>query len=88
MITKTFTEYADARNYIIGKGFEYWKGKHISMGEGYEHIFVFEYKHKYEQTICRMADLRWEQRKIKDKDRIPDIIGFIQVSIKEIGETA
>lgn len=84
-INETFLEYEKARDYIISKGFDYWNGETpVTMGEGYEHIFIYEYKHKTEPVICRLADLRWEQRKVKDKDRIPKLIGFIQVSIKEI----
>lgn len=83
-INKTFTVYSEARSYILDQGFDYFKGVPIKMDEGYEHIFIFEYKHKTDPTICRMADLRAIMRKVKDGDRIPNLIDFIQVSIKNI----
>lgn len=83
-INETFTEIAEAKKYIAGKGFELFTETFVNMGEGFEHIFTWDYKHKYDNTICRMCDLRWSQRKVKDTDRIPKLIGFIQVSIKEM----
>lgn len=83
-INETFPEMAQAKKYIIDKGFNLFSETFVNMGEGFEHIFTWDYKHKYENTICRLCDLRWAQRKVKDEDRIPHIIGFIQVSIKDI----
>lgn len=83
-INETFTRISDARKYIIDKGFNLFTETFVNMGEGFEHIFTWDYKHKYDNTICRMCDLRWAQRKVKNTDRIPQLIGFIQVSIKEI----
>jgi len=85
-INKTFTFYHDARAYIMNQGFDYFGGIPINMGEGYEHIFIYEYRHKTKLTICRMADLRMSMRKLKDTDTIPDLIDFIQVSIKNIND--
>lgn len=84
MITKIFQDYQKAKEYIWDQGFIFFKERFINMGEGYEHIFVSEYPHKYENKVCRMADLRWEQYKIQPGDTVPRIIGFIQVSIKDI----
>lgn len=83
-INETFTEIAQAKKYIIDRGFELFSETFVDMGEGFEHIFTWDYRHRYDLTICRMCDLRWAQRKVKDTDRIPTLIGFIQVSIKPI----
>lgn len=81
-INETFTEISEAEKYIARKGFI--NPVFVDMGQGFEHIWTWEYRNKYRNEICRMCDLRWAQRKVKDTDRIPSLIGFIQVSIKEI----
>ncbi len=87
MITETFQEYNKAKEYVLRQGFEYWRGKPISMGEGYEHIFISEFNHKDNSNlVCRMADLRFEQYKRQSENELPRIIGFVQVSIKEKNE--
>lgn len=83
-INETFDEMAQAKKYIVDKGFELFTETFVDMGEGFEHIWAWDYRHRYDLTICRLCDLRWAQRKVKDTDRIPKLIGFIQVSIKEI----
>ena len=82
MITKRFIDYKDARSYVQEQGFDYFKGKYINIGEGYEHIFIEEFKHKTNESLCRVADLRFETYKRKNENDLPQIIGFIQVSIK------
>lgn len=83
-INETFTEMSEARRYMISRGFNMFSETFVNMGEGFEHIWTWDYNHKTEDRICRLCDMRWAQRKAKDADRIPQIVGFIQVSIKEI----
>jgi len=63
-------------------GYDIKHPEFINMGEGYEHVWVWEYKHKFTSSLCRIADLRSVQRKVKEGDRIPNIIGFVQLSTK------
>jgi hypothetical protein len=71
-----------AEQYLAEQNFKL-PGKFIDMGEGYEHIWMWEYQHKYDAgKIARLADLRFAQRKVKDEDTIPNIIGTIQITIK------
>jgi len=80
----TFEKMEDANSCLCRQGFAYWTGKHVDMGEGFEHVFVFEYDHKYDPTlVCRIADLRSAQYKAQPGDRLPRIVGFVQVSVKK-----
>lgn len=84
MTTEKFQDYDKAKEYVIRQGFDYYRPLPISMGEGYEHICILEYNHKTNpESVCRIADLRFEQYKRKTEDEMPRIIGFVQVSIKE-----
>lgn len=83
-LTEQFKDYQKAKEFVSNQGFLYSEGKPISMGDGYEHIFIYEYKHKYDSTkICRMADLRGVQLK-KSNKTIPEFLDYFQVTIKEI----
>lgn len=88
-LNATFLDWDSVRSFVLDQGFDYWKGIPIKMGDGYEHIFVYEYPHKDNcfnspSRFCRAADLRWECRKPKPGEpekTVPDLIGFIQVSL-------
>ena len=71
---------ASAESSARAHGYDITKGSFIDMGEGYEHIWVWEYIHPHANKKCRIADLRWAQYKIKDGDTIPRIVGFVQLS--------
>ncbi len=82
--TEQFKEYEKAKDFVCSQGFLYSEGKPISMGDGYEHIFIYEYTHKYDsKKICRMADLRGVQLKNSTKT-ISEFLDYFQVTIKEI----
>lgn len=87
MTSEIFTEMEKAIEYLKAQGFNYWSGKHVPMDEGYEHVFVFEYTHREDKNlVCRIADMRSAQYKAQPGDRLPRIIGFIQVSIKKVNQ--
>lgn len=78
-----FPDFKKAKDFVISQGFNYSEGKLICMGEGYEHIFVYEYTHKTDSNKkCRMADLQYVQRKPKTNEEIPVLFDFFQVSIQ------
>ncbi len=80
-----FSDFKKARDFVIGQGFKYSEGKPISMGEGYEHIFIYEYPHKTDlNKTCRLADLQNIQKKVQPEDNIPVLFDFFQVSIQTL----
>lgn len=85
IVSVTFAKYEDAKAYVQKQGFDFWRGQVVSMGEGYEHIFIFEYPHKLDlNKVCRMADFRCAQRKVQPGDQLPRLMNFIQVSVKQL----
>lgn len=80
--SKPFKDTESAMFFVRENNFDIQTEKHIAMDEGYEHVFIFEYQHKYDKTkVCRVCDLVSVQRKCSD-NRIPQLFGFVQVSIK------
>jgi hypothetical protein len=78
-----FDDFKKAKQFVIDQGFSYWSGKPIVLGEGFEHIFMYEYQHKHDiNKVCRMVDLQNVQLKPKDSDNMPVLLDFFQVSIK------
>jgi len=85
---QTFLEWDKAITYLRTRGFNYWKGVPVDMGDGLRHVFTWDYPENNPgdspSRICRLADLRNACWKVKSEDSIPNIIGYIQVSIAEI----
>lgn len=79
---RTFETITGAEGVAQIYGYDIQSAKFIDMGDGYEHIWVWEYKHKHTSSLCRIADLRSAQYKVKEGDRIPNIIGFVQLSTR------
>lgn len=81
-LNATFSDWDSARSFVLDQGFDYWKGVPVNMGEGLEHIIAYDYPCSTSLSrFCRVVDLRFESRKPKPGKTLPELIGFIQVSL-------
>ena len=77
-----FEDTLKAEDYLKDKGFDIINKKIISFGEGYEHIFCWEFMNKYNKDIARIADLRCCKRKKGNLSNA--LFKHVQVAIKNI----